>query len=114
MAVKDNKFSVAQELLRAYSNARPEDSHLVRGVPELLVDLIAQIGEVVLYAEQKLALRQVIIGLPHGATMRDLIAVLKTKEAAELGISLEQYEALTTLFLALQAMHAKIVYSWWE
>lgn len=82
-----------------------------REAPDLLVNLIAQIGEVVLDAEQKLALREVIVGLPHGATMLDLIAVLKAKEAAELGISLEQYEALTPLFLALQAMQAKGAYS---
>lgn len=82
-----------------------------RAAPELLVDLLGQIGEVVLDEEQKLALRAVIVALPNEATMRDLIEALKAKEAAELGITLEQYEALTPLFLALQAMQAEGAYS---
>lgn len=82
-----------------------------REAPELLVDLLEKIGEVTLDEEQKLALRAVIAALPNEATMRDLIGALKTKEAADMGITLEQYEALTPLFLALQAVQAEGAYS---
>ncbi|HCE7248667.1 TPA: hypothetical protein NHR53_006675 [Pseudomonas aeruginosa] len=74
-----------------------------RDFPDHLVELLEQIGETALDGDQKHALRAVIADLPHHATMRDLIEVLKAKEAEELGITLEQYEALAPLFLALQA-----------
>ncbi|NRC34066.1 hypothetical protein HB746_34415 [Pseudomonas aeruginosa] len=78
-----------------------------RTAPEYLVDFLEQLGEVSLDSEQRKALRVVVDDLPEGASMRDLIEALKAKEAAELGISLEQYEALTPLFRALQAMQEK-------
>ncbi|HBO5514607.1 TPA: hypothetical protein L4559_003502 [Pseudomonas aeruginosa] len=78
-----------------------------RSAPEYLVDFLEQLGEVSLDSEQRQALHAVLEDLPQGASMRDLIEALKAKEAAELGISLEQYEALTPLFRALQAMQEK-------
>ncbi|MGG2621670.1 hypothetical protein [Pseudomonas aeruginosa] len=78
-----------------------------RSAPEYLVDFLEQLGEVSLDSEQRQALHAVVEDLPQGASMRDLIEALKAKEAAELGISLEQYEALTPLFRALQAMQEK-------
>lgn len=75
-----------------------------RSAPEFILDFILQLGETTLEKAQRQALLEVIKGLPEGASLRDLIEALKVKEAAELGISLEQYEALTPLFRALQAM----------
>jgi len=75
-----------------------------RTEPEYLINLLEQIGEVTLDTEQRQALQGVVADLSDGASMRDLLEALKAKEAAELGISLEQYEALTPLFLALQSL----------
>ncbi|HHK0379417.1 TPA: hypothetical protein ACQQJB_003591 [Pseudomonas aeruginosa] len=78
-----------------------------RTAPEYLVDFLEQLGEVSLDSEQRQAVHAVVEDLPEGASMHDLIEALKVKEAAELGISVEQYEALTPLFRALQAMQEK-------
>ncbi|ELP8114098.1 hypothetical protein Xmlh_13105 [Xanthomonas axonopodis pv. melhusii] len=71
------------------------------GGVEWLVDFMSELAGVPLTDTKKSTLRTLIEGLPAGASLASLISAVKASEARELGISLDQYDALAPLFEAL-------------
>ncbi|WP_155741811.1 hypothetical protein [Pseudomonas putida] len=57
--------------------------------------------------EKRVDLLAIVAALPEGATMLDLFEAIKAHEAASLGITSEQYEALSPLLVALRGMQEK-------
>ncbi|TPG88088.1 hypothetical protein EAH72_33730 [Pseudomonas caspiana] len=82
-----------------------------RTAPEFMVQLLEQASGITLGGDEKKAVLSVLADLPEGATMRDLLDAIKAKEAASLGITAEQYEALSPLFQALQRILAEGVHT---
>ncbi|WP_454253991.1 hypothetical protein [Pseudomonas sp. Marseille-Q7302] len=77
-----------------------------RAEPDFIVQLLEQFAGTKLSAEKKALILTVISELPEGAGMRDLYEAIKVREAASLGVTVEQYEALAPVLEALQRMLA--------
>lgn len=75
-----------------------------RTEPEFIVQLLEQFVGAKLSAEKKTSILTAISELPEGAGMRDLYEAIKVQEAASLGVTVEQYEALSPVLEALQGM----------
>jgi hypothetical protein len=82
-----------------------------RKSPEFLVQLLEQSAGVTLEDKPKQALFTVLAGLPENASMRDLLDAITVQEAASLGMTVEQYEALSPLLMALQQMQSQGLYA---
>lgn len=77
-----------------------------RAEPDFIVRMLEQFAGKKLSAEKKTSIHTVISELPEGAGMRDLYEAIKVQEAASLGVTVEQYEALSPVLEALQRMLA--------
>lgn len=73
-----------------------------RAEPDFIVQFLEQLVGVKLNAEKKASILNVVSKLPEGAGMRDLYEAIMVKEAASLGVTVEQYEALSPVLEALQ------------
>ncbi|KNH43913.1 hypothetical protein [Pseudomonas lini] len=82
-------------------------SDFATAAPEIVVQLFEQVAGVALDGEQKKALLGAVAGLSNGATLRDLADALKAKTTSDLGITQEQNDILSPLFLAIQTMQAE-------
>lgn len=82
-----------------------------RESPEFLVQLLEQCAGVKLEDEPKQALFAILANLPVNASMRDLLDAVTVQEAANLGMTVEQYEALSPLLMALQQMQSQGLYA---
>jgi hypothetical protein len=81
-----------------------------RTSPEFVVQFLEQVIGAKLTTEKKAAVLSVISDLPEGATMRDLYEAIKVQEAATLGVTPDQYEALSPVLEALQGLLAPGAY----
>lgn len=75
-----------------------------RAEPEFIVQLLEQFVGAKLSAEKKTSILAVIAELPEGAGMRDLCEAIKAQEAASLGVTVQQYQALSPVLEVLQGM----------
>lgn len=74
------------------------------GGVDWMVDFLSSMARVALDDAQKAALKTLIRELPKGASMALLIERISISEADQLGITLEQYKALTPLIEELFAL----------
>lgn len=77
-----------------------------RAEPDFIVNLLEQFAGEKLSAEKKATLLTVISEMPEGSGMRDLYAAIKAQEAASLGVTAEQFEALSPVLEALRGILA--------
>jgi hypothetical protein len=82
-----------------------------RTAPEFLVKFLEQSIGAKLTSEKKTVVLSILAELPEGATMRDLYEAIKAQEAASIGVTPEQYMALSPLLMALQGMQAQGLYA---
>ncbi|MHC5195086.1 hypothetical protein ACYSUW_15125 [Pseudomonas frederiksbergensis] len=82
-----------------------------RTSPEFIVQLLEEVIGAKLSAEKKTSILAVVSELPEDATMRDLYEAIKVQEAASLGVTADQYEALSPVFDALQGLLAPGAYA---
>lgn len=75
-----------------------------RTEPEFLVQMLERMLDEKFSTENRAGLLAIVAALPEGATMLDLFEAIKAQEAASLGITPEQYEALSPLLVALRGM----------
>lgn len=85
----------------APASFNPLSCRAVPGGVDWLVDFLSQLAGMPLTDTKKDALRELIEGLPTGASLGSLISAVKASEAREMGISVDQYDALAPLFEAL-------------
>lgn len=71
---------------------------------DFIVEFLGRMPGVKLSESKKKVLLSIVESLPDGASMHTLLDAIKAQEAAELGITVEQYDALGPLFEALQVM----------
>ena len=86
---------------------RPSKLNLLdagRAEPEFILQFLEQSVGTKLSTEKKTSILTVIAELPEGAGMRDLYEAIKVQEAVSLGITVEQYEALSPFLEALQGI----------
>lgn len=79
--------------------------------PESVVRMIELMSQKTLDPVQEQAMLALVTALPKGATMRDLIQAIKEKESADLGITVDQYDALSPLFGVLEGLLAEGAYA---
>ncbi|NVL49949.1 hypothetical protein F2S72_09370 [Pseudomonas syringae pv. actinidiae] len=77
-----------------------------RAEPDFIVQLLEQFASTKLSAEKKASILTIISELPDGAGMSDLYEAIKVQEAASLGVTVEQYDALSPVLESLQRMLA--------
>ncbi len=66
-----------------------------------LIDFFCEMANVTLTAEQRAGYLGVIESLPQGAHMADFVRAAKLHEAATLGVSIETFDALSPLLVAM-------------
>lgn len=69
---------------------------------EFLVETLEQAAGIKLDAEKRVFLLAIVADLPENATMYDLYEAINLKEAESVGLTSEQYKALTPLLEALK------------
>ncbi|TCV51430.1 hypothetical protein EDB99_10796 [Pseudomonas sp. 460] len=75
------------------------------------MQLLEQVIGAKLSDEKQTSILAVVSELPEDATMRDLYEAIKVQEAASLGVTAEQYEALSPVLDALQGLLAPGAYA---
>jgi hypothetical protein len=75
-----------------------------RAEPDFIVQLLEQFVGAKLSAEKNTSILTISSELPQGAGMRDLYEAIQVQEAASLGITVEEYEALSPVLEALQGI----------
>ncbi|MGG5276361.1 hypothetical protein [Pseudomonas syringae pv. coryli] len=113
MKSSDNPKEHGHFLLLANSDAKPHAFNplvFARRAPEFLVQFLESCTGVKLGEKPKQALFTILEDLPDNASMLDLMKAITAHEAASLGLSVDQYEALSPLFAALKHMQSEGLY----